>query len=266
MPYIARISLYPIKSLDGVDVKSASLLSSGALKFDREFAIFDEPGKFVNGKRNPKVHLVRCQFNLENRTVSLQLPGSNSQSVFHLDNEQNSLVATLSDFFGFPVTLQQNLSMGFPDDTDSPGPTIISTATLTEVASWLSGVSVDEMRRRIRANIEIGGVPAFWEDQLFGEDNNTVAFRIGDVRVEGINPCQRCIVPTRDSLTGESYSNFQKIFINKRRETLPSWVAASRFNHFFKLSINTKIAASEANKKLETGSIVEILVPGAINS
>ncbi len=260
MPYIARISLYPIKSLDGVDVKSASLLSSGALKFDREFAIFDQRGKFVNGKHNPKVHLVRCQFHLDDRKVSLQLPKSNSQQ-FHLDNEQNSLVAALSDFFGFPVTLQQNKKMGFPDDTDSPGPTIISTATLTEVASWFSGVSVDEMRRRIRANIEISGVPAFWEDQLFGEDNNSIAFRIGNVIVEGINPCQRCIVPTRDSLTGESYSNFQKIFINKRRETLPNWVAASRFNHFFRLSVNTKISASEASKKLEIGSHVEILVP-----
>ena len=257
MPHIARISLYPIKSLDGVDVKSASLLSSGALKFDREFAILDQQGKFVNGKRNPKVHLLRCQFHLDDRTVSLKLPGSNWQQ-FHLDNEQNALVATLSDFFGFPVTLQQNRSMGFPDDANSPGPTIISTATLAEVASWFPEITVDEMRRRIRANIEIGDVPAFWEDQLFGEGDNIVTFRLGNVIVEGINPCQRCIVPTRNSLTGEGYSNFQKIFIDKRRETLPSWVAASRFNHFFRLSVNTKISASEANKKLDTGSDVGV--------
>jgi uncharacterized protein len=257
VPYIDRISIYPVKSLNGVDVKSASLLSSGALNFDREFAIFDEQGRFVNGKRNAKVHLLRCQFYPDERTVSLQLPGSSWQQ-FHLDNEQNALVATLSDFFGFPVTLQQNRSMGFPDDTDSPGPTIISTATLAEVASWFPEITVDEMRRRIRANIEIADVPAFWEDQLFTEGDSSIGFRIGNVIVEGINPCQRCVVPTRDSLTGESYPNFQKIFLKKRQETLPSWVAVSRFNHFFRLSINTKIS-SEVGQKLEVGSDVEII-------
>jgi uncharacterized protein len=144
----------------------------------------------------------------------------------------------LSNFFGIDIHLQRNTSIGFPDDTISPSPTIISTATLVEVASWFPGVSPDEMRSRIRANLEIDGVPAFWEDRLFAENDSTRTFRIGNVIFEGINPCQRCVVLTRDSLTGKAYPHFQKIFTTKRQESLPNWVKISRFNHFYRLSVN----------------------------
>ncbi|MCW5317283.1 MOSC domain-containing protein [Nostoc sp. KVJ3] len=260
MPYLAKILLYPVKSLDGIEVENARVLPSGALEYDREFAIFDERGKFVNGKRHAKIHLLRAQFELFNRNILLQIPGGDSQQIFHLDEERQALETTLSDFFGFAVILKQNSLMGFPDDTNSLGPTVISTATLTEVASWFPNLSVGEMRRRMRANIEIGGVPAFWEDQLFTEQGNLLSFRVGDVDFLGVNPCQRCIVPTRDSYLGEAYPNFQKIFATQRQATLPNWVASSPFNHFYRLSVNTQLPPSSAGKILQIGDEIEILL------
>ncbi|MHC5670944.1 MOSC domain-containing protein [Nostoc sp.] len=260
MPYLAKILLYPVKSLDGLEVKNARVLASGALQHDREFAIIDERGRFVNGKRYAKIHLLRAQFALLNRTISLQIPGGNSQQIFHLDEERQELEATLSNYFEFAVTLEQNSLMGFPDDTFSLGPTVISTATLAEVASWFPGLSVDEMRRRMRANIEIGGVPAFWEDQLFSEQGDLVSFRVGDMHLFGVNPCQRCIVPTRDSYLGKAYPNFQKIFATQRQATLPNWVASSAFNHFYRLSVNTQLPPSSAGKVLQIGDEVDILL------
>ncbi|MBE9004839.1 MOSC N-terminal beta barrel domain-containing protein [Fortiea sp. LEGE XX443] len=259
MPYLAKILIYPIKSLDGVEVTQTKVLSSGALECDRKFAIIDEEGRFVNGKRHAKIHLLRAQFSISNRTISLQIPNHDLPRVFHLDAEQQTLAATLSDFFGFPLTIVQNPFMGFPDDTDSPGPTVISTATLIEVASWFPGVSVDEMRRRIRANIEIAGVPAFWEDRLFSEPDKLVSFRVGDVLFFGVNPCQRCVVPTRHPDSASAYSNFQKIFIKQRQATLPDWVNLSHFNHFYRLSVNTKLPISEAGKILQIGNEIEII-------
>ena len=115
------------------------------------------------------------------------------------------------------------------------------------------------MRRRLRANIEIEGVPAFWEDQLFAEQQTEfVQFQVGAVLFEGINPCQRCVVPTRDSLIGKVYPEFQKIFLKKRKETLPEWAPLSRFDHFFRLSVNTRIPESEAGKILQVGDEVKI--------
>jgi uncharacterized protein len=267
MPYLAKILLYPVKSLDGVEVKSAKVLASGALEHDRELAIFDEQGRFVNGKRHAKIHLLRTsypsvlersQFSLLNGTISLKIPPGNSEQVFHLHEQQQALEETLSDFLGFAVTLRQNSVMGFPDDTDSPGPTVISTATLAEVASWFPGLTVDEIRRRMRANIEIDGVPAFWEDRLFREQGDLVSFRVGDVQFFGVKPCQRCIVPTRDSYLGQADPNFPKIFANHRQATLPKWVASSRFNHFYRLSVNTELPPSSTGKIFQIGDEVEI--------
>lgn len=265
MGYVARILIYPIKSLDGVAVNRATILASGALQRDREFAIVDAQGHFVNGKRNAKVHLLRSRsvsvreslWDDTAQTVTLKIQGTEEKRVFHLEQNPTELEAWFSDYFGFAVQLARNSLTGFPDDTIASGPTIISTATLEEVASWFPGITVEEMRQRLRANIEIGGVPPFWEDQLFADDGEIVQFKIGEVLFEGINPCQRCIVPTRNSRTGEAYPNFQKVFSQKRRETLPSWVNLSRFNHFYRLSVNTKIPASEAGKIVQVGMEIE---------
>jgi uncharacterized protein len=247
MPYVAGIYLYPIKSLDGIKVENAQVLNSGALKFDREFAMFDSEGKYVNGKRNPKVHLIRSYFHQETRTVSLQLLDGASPQVFDLDSQKKELNQALSDFFKLKVALKQNTVMGFPDDTRSPGPTIVSTATLTEVTSWFPGISVEEMRRRIRANIEIGGVEAFWEDKLFATTGNTVDFYIGDVGFAGVNPCLRCSVPTKNPDT---------IFAQQREQSLPSGKDKSQFKGFYRLTVNTRLDISEAGKSIAVGEEV----------
>ena len=148
--------------------------------------------------------------------------------------------------------------MGFPDDTVSPGATIVSTATLEAIASWYPELTIADIRRRFRANIEIAGVPAFWEDRLFGAPEKTVRFKIGNVEFRGVNPCQRCVVVTRDPLTGKPYPQFQKIFIEQRKNTLPQWTERSRFNHFFRLAVNTKLSSTEAGKKIRVGDFITV--------
>ena len=257
VPYVSRLSVYPIKALDGIRVKQVTILESGALKGDREFAIVDESNQFVNGKRHDSIHVLRAQFTQDNSLISLQIQGTERQEKFDVFQERKALEGWLSDYFGFAVWLKQNQEIGFPDDTISPGPTIVSTATLEEVASWYPGLTVEEIRRRFRANIEIAGVPAFWEDRLFGETGQSINFQIGNVQFIGVNPCQRCIVVTRNSQTGVADPNFQKTFVKKRQETLPNWTESSQFNHFFRLAVNTSLPISEAGKKICLGDVVE---------
>jgi uncharacterized protein len=258
-PYLQAISIYPIKSLDKIDVNQATILESGALQYDREFALFDEQGHFVNGKRNAKIHLLRSIFDYNLKTLSLHIQETDQKAIFHVDDERTLLETWFSDYFGFPVKFVQNAITGFPDDTDAKGPTVISTGTIEEVASWFGDVSVHEMRLRLRANIEIAGVPAFWEDQLFTEAGKYVHFKIGEVLFEGVNPCQRCVVPSRDSQTGKVTTHFQKIFVAKRKESLPPWTTPTQFNHFYKVTVNTNIPASEAGKILHQGDKIKIL-------
>ena len=258
-PYITSIHIYPVKSLDPIAAMQATILESGAIKHDREFALFDEQGRFVNGKRHAKIHLLRSQFDDELKLLSLQVQDTDRQASFHIEREQNNLESWLSDYFGFPVKWVQNIITGFPDDLNANGPTIISTATIEAIASWFPDVSIQEMRLRLRANLEIDGVPAFWEDRLFASAGQCVRFQVGEVLLEGINPCQRCVVPTRNPQTGEATTKFQQIFIDRRRESLPSWTVAQRFNHFYKLSINTNVPVSEAGKVVRVGDTIKIL-------
>jgi uncharacterized protein YcbX len=260
MPHVARICLYPIKSLDAVEVRQGKVLQSGALECDRQFAIFDEKGKYVNAKRYAKIHLLRSKFDLENNIVSLKIQGNETEKSFNLESQTSHLEAWLSEFFGFTVQIGKNLITGFPDDTISPGPTIVSTATLKEVASWYSDLTEDNIRRRMRTNIEIDGVPAFWEDKLFSQSDSVINFKVGNLQFIGVNSCQRCIVPTRDAVTAEVTSDFQKIFINKRRETLPTWVNKSSFNHYYKLTVNTRLANEQVeNTMMKVGDEISIL-------
>lgn len=258
IPYISRLFIYPIKSLDRVEIDSIAVLRSGSLKGDREFAIFNRSGQFVNGKRDRRVHAIRSQFDLETNVVSLRVAGNNTVRGFHLEQEREALEYWLGEYFGFPVEVKQNLEMGFPDDTASPGPTIISTATLEAIASWYPGLDVEEVRLRFRSNLEISGVPAFWEDRLYTKAEETISFQIGDVQFIGVNPCQRCVVISRNSQTGEAYPNFQKTFVAQRQTTLPEWVERSRFNHFYRLAINTRLPVTEAGKTISIGDKLRI--------
>ena len=118
---------------------------------------------------------------------------------------------------------------------------------------------MESARLRFRANLEIGGVPPFWEDRLFGPPETVVPFQIGDVIFHGVNPCQRCVVPPRDPETGDPLPDFSSIFRARRELTLPEWADRARFNHFYRLAVNTRVPASQAGHTLSVGDQVLIL-------
>jgi uncharacterized protein len=254
-PILKRIVIYPIKSLDGTIVDRATISAGGALKFDRRWAIVDASGKVVNAKRTAKIQQLRSQFNFAEArsTITLQAAAQNLSETFYLNSELPELANWLSRYFNFAVSLVANEIVGFPDDLDAYGPTIVSTATLETICEWFPDLDLAEVRRRFRTNLELSGVPAFWEDRLFGAPGAAIDFQLGNVQFQGINPCQRCIVPTRDSLTGNTTDRFQQHFSQRRQQSLPREVNLARFNHFYRLAINTRIPLAEAGKLLNIG-------------
>ena len=258
MPYLASISIYPVKSLDAVSVQSARVLPSGALADDRRFAMVDPSGQYVNGKRNSRVHLLRSTYDSMTRNLKIFFGAGAHAKIFDVDTQRPELEEWLEEFFGFQVSFRENTTAGFPDDTESPGPTLISTATLREVGGWF-GLPIEQMRARFRANLEVDGVPPFWEDQLYGERGTTVRFRIGDVVFDGVNPCQRCVVPARDPVTGQDLGEFAKRFVEMRKKRLPKWAELSRFNHFYRLAVNTKLVPEPSSSFLSTGDPIRVI-------
>ena len=259
MSYVASIHIYPVKSLDGIAVSQATILASGSLKGDRSFAICDAAGEFVNSKRNSGVHFLRLSFDIKNRIAGLKIQDTEQEIFFHVDRERSGIEYWLSNYFGFPVKLIENLLTGFPQNTAAPGPSIISTETIAQVASWFPRVCVNEMRHRLRANIEIGDVPAFWEDKLFPEADEVVKFQIGTVIFEGINPGQPCILSTRNYAGKEAYSSFQKVLTAKQNEIMPDLVKRGGLNHLNRLIINTRVPPQAAGKIVHIGDEVKII-------
>jgi uncharacterized protein YcbX len=252
---LSQILVYPIKSLDGVAVNEARMTSGGILEFDRIYAIVDESDKYVNGKRTPRVQLLRTTFDPHFREVAIWQTGDSTRNHFSLA-EPTALNQWLSDFFGFAVKLVSETKSGFPDDRTASGPTITSQASLKAVTDWFPEMNLESARRRFRSNLEIADVPPFWEDRLFGAAGELKPFQIGEVHFLGHNPCQRCVVPTRDPDRSESIPNFQKTFMDLRRNNLPAWSNSDRFNHYYRFAINTSVPATEAGKCLRVGDTI----------
>lgn len=255
-PQLARINLYPIKSLDSMDVPEVVVLRTGGLSHDREYCLRDQQDVIVNSKKvGEKLISIRSEFNLGLGDLLLRTD-SESHS-FRMPQEKHKLEKWFSKYLDQPVSLSRSALGGFPDDSKASGPTLVSTATIEETASWFDGVTTEEIRRRFRCNLEIDGVPAFWEDRLFESTGGNVSFQIGDTTLEGVKPCVRCTVPQRDSFSGEiKDSSFVKIFTQQREEALPVWADRDCFDHFYCFSTNSVIPESEAGKVLQVGDAV----------
>jgi MOSC domain-containing protein len=256
MPTLKRITVFPIKSLDGCELPAAKVLQIGALEHDRRYALVDAWGKFINGKQCQAIHAIRAAFSDDFQQVTLELAAR--RETFSLENEQPEIAQWCGEALGKSCRLVENAEVGFPDDGEAPGPTLLSTATLVTVASWF-GLSLEEARRRFRANLEIDADEPFWEDRLVGERTKVRRFAIGGTVWQGRGICQRCVVPSRDSHSGAVTGGFARQFSERREASLPDWSPAYRFDHFYRLAINTGLDSAAGESIIRVGDAVTAL-------
>lgn len=257
-PSIERICIYPVKSLDGTWLQKAQIGPGGSLLHDREYAIIDGDGKFVNGKKNPLVHLLRMQMDLEDNTISFRHQYQTQWHSFHLQNDKDAIDLYLSSFFNKQVTLKQNTEGGFLDVPVRSSMTLLSTASLQTVAGWFDNLPLEQTRQRFRATLELGNVPAFWEDRLFTTQGKAIEFTIGDVKVLGMSPRARCVVPTRNPKTGDGIHAFQKTFADRRLQNLPAWSVLENYGHTYYLSVDCMIPLTETGKWISIADEVRL--------
>ena len=301
MPTLDRITIYPVKSLDGLELVECGVLNSGALENDRRWRLVDMDGRVLNAKRSPVFHAIRAEFDLDERLVTLwidpaaiaaaALPAADLTRLrglagnpggplvrdsFHLVPGQGGPCEWLSEVLGSSVLLQERTDGGFPDDRDAPGPTLISTATLVEVARWF-GFDLAESRRRFRANLEVGDCDAFWEDTLASPARPELQpslsdlppdlpvdpyadlpppepreILIGEVRFVATNVCRRCVVPTRDSRTGMVTGHFRDAFEARRSRGMRADVDAGGWGSLYRLGVNSLLVGDAGNLRLRS--------------
>jgi uncharacterized protein YcbX len=238
VPRVSRIHVHPVKALAPVRVREARVTRSGGLELDRRWAFVDREGRFINGKNRADLHTVQAQFDLSRLEVCLD------GRTYSLERQPAEISHWMSNCLGEPVELREDRAAGFPDDTASPGPTFVSTGSLAQVGDWFD-LPLENVRLRFRVNVEFDGVEPFWEDRLYDR-----MFHAGEVLIQGINPCQRCVVPSRDPRTGTSIAAFQRRFADLREQNLPAGANRSRFNHYYRLAVNTRIPPPESGKRI----------------
>ncbi|MFT4949405.1 MAG: hypothetical protein ACI9CA_001542 [Natronomonas sp.] len=254
-PRLGRLTVYPVKGLDGITPEESRLLPGGTLRYDREFALVDSDGEVLNGRRTDRVHDLDTGFNPATRTLTVETPAGERRT-FALGKEADEAAEWFSGFFGVDLSLERDTDLGYVDRR-SVGPSVVSTATLEAVASWFDRMTVEGARRRLRANVEVSGVEPFWEDRFVGE--GAPAFEAGGVRFEGVTPCGRCVVPARDPDTGESLPEFRERFVERREATLPAWADESAFDHYYTLMLIADVPESDRGATVSVGDPVTVV-------
>lgn len=252
-PQLTKIRVYPIKSFDPLALSAVRIVGGAGLAGDREYALVDAQGNFANAKRLGE-RLLRIRARYGPQPGDVQLAAAGGWSKFSLPEQTQAIEAWFAERLGQPLTLRRNAQEGFPDDAIASGPTIISTATIETVAGWFA-LAPEEIRRRFRANLELDGLAPFEEDGFCGTDEQPFKFRIGDVELRSVNPCARCSVPGRDSMSGAiGDPQFAQRFAELRRRHFPQGVKQTAFDHYYRLALNTKIADSQDGKRLSLGA------------
>ena len=254
-PFLYKILLYPVKSLPPVEVLEARVTRYGTLEWDRVYAIVDEKGRIVNGKREKKIHLIRARIDPAKGLIALAEPQGGGEDVYSLEEDRSDIERWLSRFLGYPVRLIRR-DEGLPDDLENNGPTVVSTATLAEVASWFPTWDLSQARLRFRANLEVYGVEAFWEDKLYYGGGRGARFKIGPVTLLGRGISKRCVVPSRDPCTGVHTPGFQRVFTSKRKPMLRGIYPES--DHGYRLVLNTIVLEGHGSV-IRVGDPVEVL-------
>lgn len=256
---VRKLTVFPVKSLPGIEVQSAEVASKGHLLHDRRYAIFNMDGTLVNGKREPLIH--RLDFHLDFSTDQARFENrkTGEYAIYCIKTQRKKIDYWLSKFFGRDVVLKEDQEGGFLDDPDISHVTLVSAASLQRVTDWFDLSSDEECRARFRANIVMEGFPAFREDMLFRADKKPVLFRIGDVTIHGMQPRPRCVVPSRHPASGEELRGFQKRFTVLRKQELDRESHLLSYGHAYHLAVDLMIPSSEAGKSMHVGDRLDLL-------
>ncbi|TNE43370.1 MAG: MOSC domain-containing protein [Deltaproteobacteria bacterium] len=220
---LSRITLYPVKSLGGLDLQKSAVEARG-LRYDRRWMIVDERQQFVSQREYTSLTLVRVEFDPEHpTTMTWSAPGQAPFTFSCLPQEQasshsvqvwrstcNALdvgdepAAWLTAYLGTPCRL-----VYMPDSTrrsvnpqNAVGEGIVSFADGYPIL-LVGHSSLEQLNqnlehpismRRFRPNLVVEGAPPHAEDEW-------THFTVGEVSMRGVKNCDRCQVITIDPET-----------------------------------------------------------------
>lgn len=218
---LTGLTVYPIKSTAGTHVAEWEVDGFG-LRHDRRWMLVDEHGKHVTQRRQPRLALVRPSIEGDRLWVTapgrtpLDLPLEprsavtmtavvwDDACVAHWMGEQAA--AWFSEFLDFRCSLvyMPAETVRLADPNYAPPGVRVSFADAFPFL-LISEESLADLNRRLpsplpmnrfRPNLVIAGGEPYVEDRL-------ESFRLGDLELRVVKPCDRCMVTTSDQTTAE---------------------------------------------------------------
>lgn len=228
---ITKLVIYPVKSLQGIEVQQAVCLETG-LQYDREWVIVNDNNQFMSQRNLPAMATIAV--NITDTHLVLSHPEHGECAVSLANNQADAeevtiwkdqslakdegaavsawLTKALGAFRGSPLRLvrfdasrKRIVREKYTQTTDSilmfadacPY-LLVNNESLTALNNTLTQnghlpVSLD----RFRGNIEVSGIAA-WQEY------HAKTIEIGQVVLRGEAPCHRCPMPGIDQKTGNT--------------------------------------------------------------
>lgn len=220
--HICNITLYPVKSLRGIDISEREVDAFG-LRGDRRWMVVDPEGTFITQRQEPRMALLSTA--LDGDAVIVSWGNGEACRLDPAATRDETLRVTVwssrvpartvppeidtwfSGVLGRPVRIvhmgddakrRVNGRYGQPEDrvsfADGYPVLLIGQSSLDDLNARLDQpVPMD----RFRPNIVVADSDPFAEDTW-------KQVRLGDVPFDVVKPCSRCVITTVDQKTGES--------------------------------------------------------------
>ena len=220
---LARINLYPIKSLEGISVQQAEVLPNGALKHDRQYTFWSlEHNNWVRAKASPELIRIHTNYDLDAGVVTLSVDESEETFHFASPDGQAALNHWMSHYLRHKVELRESIDQGYFDESTRGryGISLISTESIAMMREWFPALTSEEVIRRMRMNITVDSFSLLWEEAVITTDRSST-IKIGNIPFRDPWPCSRCSVPARDSHTAKTDEGFATAMTTYRKEDTP---------------------------------------------
>jgi uncharacterized protein YcbX len=219
---ISELLIYPVKSLGGISVKSAVLTDRG-FEYDRRFMLIDSHNRFVTQREFPELAFFKTAILGNQLSITDKRDGSSvAVNLIVVEGEQIGvqiwddccqailLDSTVADWFS--ARLSQPVRLVYmPDDSQRPvDPAYAAKGELTSFSDGypvliIGAESLKNLNARLenpipmdrfRPNIVFSGGYPHIEDTF-------MTFKAGDVQLQAVKPCARCVMTTTDQETGQ---------------------------------------------------------------
>jgi uncharacterized protein YcbX len=233
---LSGITIYPIKSLGGISLHTASLCPTGLLH-DRRWMLIDKNNRFISQREHHHMCLFdvamteegfRIRYNEDELQIPFSLNTGERTQVTIWDDTADALVATDRISNWFSERLQQSVRLVYmPDDSKRHIPEkyrITSDDTVSfadgypilvigeaSLAALQSMVEIPVSMSRFRPNLVFtGGAPH--------DEDSWRSFSIKGQPFHGVKPCARCVMITIDPQTGNTGPEPLKTLATYRRD------------------------------------------------